>query len=41
MFIKPRDPFAKEVREPKYRQRVVQSKKKYNRKKLKKVSLDG
>jgi hypothetical protein len=40
MSLKPRDPFAKAVREPKYRQRVVESKKKYNRKKLKKINPD-
>ena len=35
MSSKPRNPYAKEVREPKYRMRVVSLKKAYNRKKEK------
>lgn len=34
---KPRNKYAKEVRESKYRMRVVACKKLYNRKKLKKI----
>ena len=35
-----RDPYAKEVRTPKYRQRVVPDAKKYNRKKEKRGCFD-
>lgn len=34
-YIKRRNSIAKEVRTPKYRQRIVTSKKVYNRKKIK------
>lgn len=36
---KQRNPYAKEVREAKYRMRVVISKKQYNRKRLRKIPL--
>jgi hypothetical protein len=35
MLLKPRNPYAREVRESKYRMRVVPLKKLYNRKKAK------
>ena len=36
-FFKPRNPVAKELHSPKYSQRVVKDKTKYNRKKMKKA----
>lgn len=37
IFGKKKNPIAKDVRTPKYKPRVVESKKKYNRKKVEKI----